>query len=92
MVIEVQSDVPLPAKRLSSRKRRYPLATMGVGEMFFVPRAKTASMTSYVSTQGRKLGRKFATRSAYMKESFEGWKDADPEEPGVVGVCVWRIE
>jgi len=90
MIIEAQSGVTQPPKRVIKR-RRYPFDELEIGYMFFAPGAKINSMTSYASTQGRRLNMKFSTRAMTCLERMEGWIPCNPDAEGAVaGVGVWR--
>jgi len=91
----IQKSVPIPKKArpaLPSR-RKYPFHEMEVGDMFFVPGKKKNTMATHASTTGKKLGRKFVTRMAWMRETLEGWEVCDKDhEDAVQGIGVWRTE
>lgn len=92
---EVQDGVPIPKalRPVTNARRKYPLNTMEVGEMFFVPNRDTNNLTTHVSAVGRKLDRKFTTRLTTMRETDSGWQPCDAEAEGaVLGVGVWRLE
>lgn len=78
-MFEVRSNVPMPAATREgfSKPSKYPFATMEVGDMFFVPAAKK-SFSSLVSAAGKRLDRKFSTRSV--------------SENGVTGIGCWRLK
>lgn len=78
-MFEVRKDIPLPAavREGFSKPSKYPFATMEVGDMFFVPEAKK-SFSSLVSAAGKRLDRKFSTRSV--------------SENGVTGIGCWRLK
>lgn len=92
---EVIKNVPLPK---SSRTppppaRKYPFEEMEVGDMFFVPGKTKNSLSTRASSVGKKLDRKYVTRSTIMAETIEGWEPCDDKDPdAVVGVGVWRIK
>jgi hypothetical protein len=65
---------------------------MRVGDMFFVPNRDRNALSSHVSTAGKKIGRKFATRLTYMHKTEDGWKPCEPDaENAVLGIGVWRV-
>ena len=75
------------------RDRSYPIDRMAVGDFFFLPERKRGNLSSYFSHQGKKLGRKFATRTLHMRRENEAWVEAHPTEPDAVqGLGVWRTE
>lgn len=85
-------DGSVPMRK--GRERSYPLHTMGVGQFFFLPGRTRGNMASYVSHQGRKLNRKFATRSLLMRQDAAGlWVVAQPGEAGAIkGLAIYRTE
>ena len=91
-------NVPLPSSVASrtggGRARKYPLDTMEVGEMFFVPNRTKNNLTTHASAVGRKLKRKFATRLTYMKPTGDEnapWTLCDADDPdATLGIGVWR--
>lgn len=91
----VQKHVPIPKpqRRTPGSRRKYPLDTMAIGEMFFVPHKVTNSISTHIAASGAALGRKFITRLTYMTQTKRGWKAATPETEGAVqGIGVWRTE
>lgn len=90
----IQHNVPLAKiRRGSGRKRKYQFEEMGVGDFFFVPGAKRASLGTYVSRAGKDLGRKFRTIACYMRKTERGWVEVEPTDSGAVeGVGVWRMK
>lgn len=69
--------------------RTYPLLTMPVGDFFFAPGRKRTTLSSYVSRQGKALGRRFITKTCRMtRDDALGWIDDDK---GTLGVAVFRI-
>jgi len=91
-----QANIPMPEtdRGGASSKKKYPMDTMKIGEMFFVPRKRRTSMATHTSTRGKQLGRKFATREIHMREGDDGqWEPCEPDDEGAVrGVGVWRVE
>lgn len=83
--LKVKSGVYLPPhKGRRGRQRLYPFDTLEIGEMFFVPDKATVQLSSYASTQGKRLGRKFRTQSTTMRQDLltDEW---EPCKPGAVG-------
>jgi len=76
-VFKVEKGVPMPKERT-----KYPFASMGVGDSFFVklgPDMKRATVASAVKQYSNgNLGVKFTTRKI--------------TEDGKVGVRVWRLK
>jgi hypothetical protein len=92
MQLMTQAAEPLPDPVIP-RRRKYPLDTMAIGDMFFVPDRESNNLVQYVSGQGAKLGRKFRTRFCTMRETIEGWKGCPTDDPRAVrGIGVWRQE
>lgn len=90
MTYNVQKNTPLP-KSPVRRPRKYPLAEMGVGEMFFVPHMTRNTLVQYVSAVGKELKRKFSTRLLWMVKRKGVWVPATEDTPRAVqGVGVWR--
>jgi len=91
-MLRTTRNVPVPRRLLPPTPRRlYPLDTMEIGEMFFVPGKTTNTLASYTSTVGRKLSRKFTTRLCWMRETRKRWVEAKQGVEGaVLGVGVWR--
>lgn len=69
-------DLPAPPTSLNPYPSKYPLNTMDVGDMFFIPGAKMRSISSLISARGKRLGKHFCCRTLV--------------EDGVLGVGVWR--
>lgn len=91
MTYNVQKNTPLPKAKGPARPRKYPLADMAVGEMFFVPNLEKNTLVQYVSAMGRELKRKFSTRLLWMVKKKGVWVPATAETPRAVqGVGVWR--
>lgn len=92
---KVQKDMQLPKvqRKNAGRARKYPFAEMNVGEGFFAPGAKRASISTYMSRMGKALNREFGAVACTMKKNHQDkWVEADPQEPGAVaGVAVKRI-
>lgn len=95
----IQKHIPVPTVRVSKterpRARKYPLDTMEVGDMFFVPHKTKNELTTYISAAGRQLDRKFTTRLVYMAPGRKAgtWVIAEDTTPqAVLGVGVWRTQ
>ena len=94
MTFKVKPGVELPPARRAGRARKYPFDTLAVGELFFVPDQTTANLTTYASLQGRKLGRKFRTQMAIMRQDLETdeWEVCQAGAPGAKnGVAIERV-
>ena len=90
--IQSGAKKPKPVVPSSSRRRKYPLAELEVGQFFLVPNRTKNTLTTHVSTVGRKLGRTFSTRLTYMVQDAEGvWRLAQESDEGaIMGIGVWR--
>lgn len=75
-MIEVQSGVPIPAKK-GGRPPRYPWRDLAVGDSFFIPAALRPVVASASRNNARRNGGRF--RVLTMVEN------------GIKGVRVWRI-
>jgi hypothetical protein len=74
-------------------RRKYPLEDMEVGDMFFVPNKTKNTLTTHISAEGKKLGRKYTTRLCHMRKTQRGWSICDAtHEDAVLGIGVWRQE
>lgn len=92
-MLQVFKNVPVPKtmRTMTGARRKYPFDTMEVGDMFFVPDRTKNTLATHASTVGRKLGRKFITKLAFMRMTKEGWKPCEGGVTGaVLGVGVWR--
>ena len=90
-MLDVQEGIPLPPKKRRRVRLKYPFESMEVGEFFFVPHKPTNNMAPYVSSVGKRLGKKFYTRHVHMKRTLAGWEPcADDTKGAVLGVGVWR--
>lgn len=91
----VQDGVPLPSiNRASKNKlRKYPLESMSVGAMFFVPGRSSKSVSAYISRIAKDRAAKFTARHCWMKKSAaDKWVMCKPEAPGATeGTGVWRV-
>jgi hypothetical protein len=94
---DVQYDFPVQPRRAQPEKglvrRKYPLETMRVGGFIFFPGKATRGVSSYISSESRKIGRRFRVRRCFARQVGDGWVPAEPEEAGAVsGAGVWRTE
>lgn len=91
--VQKNIPVPKPQRMTPGSRRKYPLDTMDVGEMFFVPHKEKNSISTHIAASGAALGRKFVTRLTCMVETKRGWKLATPDTADAVrGIGVWRTE
>lgn len=95
-MFSVQSGVPLPQidRAPKGGRRKYPLETMKVGDMFFVPGKSTRPISAYISRETKDLPGKFSARHCWMIPQADGkWKLAKEGDKGAQeGTGVWRIE
>lgn len=96
---QVHNDIPIPRKTIPNRSRwKFPYATMNVGDSFFQPcptKSRRGSISTHTSETARNLGRRFVTRSCWVKpgKADGDWVAAEKGEKGAVaGVGVWRTE
>jgi hypothetical protein len=98
-MLNVQGGVPLPEINRAPKKprRKYPLDTMKVGDMFFVEGRTSKSVSAYISRIAAGGTGKFSARHCWMaKYNIEDgweWRICEPTTLGAVeGTGVWRIE
>lgn len=95
-MLSVQKGIPLPEINRSPRgvRRKYPLETMQVGEMFFEPGRNSRKLSAYISRETKDMPGKFSVRHCWMAQDAAGvWCPAEPGSPGAAeGTGVWRIE
>ena len=91
-MLDIKKKIPFPEPKREYPRRKYPFEEMKVGDMFFVPRGSSRSISSYASSVGRNLDKKFATRSVLAIYTTLGWTiTEDPKARKVVaGIGVWR--
>lgn len=89
---EVQPNIPKPVVRKPrARARKYPLHEMDVGDSFFVPDRMKNNLMTFMSMEGKRLGRKFSTRLCWRRQTLSGWVPCEKGEPSAVqGIGVWR--
>jgi hypothetical protein len=91
-MVEAHTNVKLP-KRASGARNRYPLGSMAVGAFYFLPGKTTKNVAPHVSTRGKHLNRRFATRACFMMEQIDGYVEVPADHPYAIrGVGVWRIK
>lgn len=91
----VQTGIPVPAitRARSSERRKYPVDTMPVGGMFFVPDRSTRQVSAYISRITKRLPGTYVTRPATMVKNDDKWVPAEPGSPGATeGTGVWRTK
>lgn len=92
--IEVYDGVPLPEiRRSTGRRSKFPISTMDVGQMFFLPGRSTRSVSAYISRIAKASGRKFTSRKCWVV--FKDSKPVEVEEGtegATQGTGVWRLE
>lgn len=74
--IKIDKTVPFPTER--TPRGTYPFADMEIGDSFFAPGVKSATMSAQTRYHGLKLNRKFIMRAVI--------------EDGIKGTRTWRIE
>lgn len=94
-MLKVYDNVPLPAidRTPKTVPRKYPLATMKVGQMVFMPGRSCKSLSAYIARISKNVPGRFAVRSCWM--IFENDKPVEVPEgtpDAVEGSGVWRIE
>lgn len=91
---KIQKNVEIPKiHRAKPPRKKYPFDEMEVGDMFFIPKKEKNTLMSQASTVGKKLGRKFLTRMAYMANVDGNWLPCTPQAPdAIIGIAVWRTE
>ena len=90
-MVDAHTNVKLP-KRIGGARNRYPLDTMAVGAFYFLPNKQSKQIAPHVSTRGKKLNRRFATRACTMMEQIDTWVQVPEDHPYAIhGVGVWRI-
>ena len=90
-MLKVQDNLPIPPITRSARRRKYPLDSMGVGEMFFVPGKEPAALGTHISKAGKTLNRTFTVRSVTMADDNGSWVPCGPDDDGATrGAGVWR--
>jgi hypothetical protein len=91
MTYPIEKNVPKPTVKRPRVRRKYPLEAMQVGDSFFVPNRTKNNLMTFMSTEGARLGMKFATRLVWRKQTLKGWVSCEESEPGAVqGIAVWR--
>lgn len=95
-MFNVQKGVPLPEinRAPKGQRRKYPIETMAVGDMFFVPHRDTKSVSAYISRISKGVPGKFSARHCWMRKDARGhWHPCDPGgPPATEGTGVWRTE
>jgi hypothetical protein len=76
MTIKIEKNVPFP-----SRRNKYPISDMEVGDSFFVPGKKSTQAGAIVFKHVQK-GKKFSSRTCTQEVNGET----------VNGVRIWRIK
>lgn len=95
---KVQTGVPLPQIRRAAPatlvRRKYPLESMAIGDMIFIPNKTSRSVSAYISRASKGMEAKFTVRHAWMARDAAGnWQPTELNAPPACeGVGVWRIE
>ena len=95
-MFKVQEGVPIPAIDRTPKvlRRKYPVDTMKVGGMFFVPERSSNSVSAYISRITKDMGKTFSTRHCTMRKDGNGdWEPVETDHPDAVeGTGVWRTK
>jgi len=92
-VVQKKAPIPKTFRPGLRRRRKYPFEQLGVGQFFFIPYRDKNTLVTYASIQGKKLGKKFATRLTTMVQQGESWRPCEANEKGAVqGIGVWRTK
>lgn len=98
-MLAVQKGVPMPGIKRpgAARRRKYPIETMAVGDMFFEPGRSSRALSAYICRIAKGLPAKFSTRRCFMRKVRVGdvwkWKECAPTDGDAVeGAGVWRTE
>ncbi len=97
-MLSVQKGVPLPEINRTPKgaRRKYPISTMDVGDMFFVEGRSSKSVSAYISRISKGVPGKFSARHCWMrwqKRDPAGWVVCEPADKGATeGTGVWRVE
>lgn len=75
MTIKIDKGIPLPKQ---VRTSKYPFADLGVGDSFFVPGVKAASLGNAAKHHAARTGHSYRSRTV--------------TEDGVLGARIWRVE
>lgn len=98
-MLHIHKGVPIPPidRSANGRRRKYPIETMEVGDMIFVPKRTVKSVVAYISRISKDANRKFSARHAWAvpvgKTKPLKWELAEQDAVGAQeGTGVWRIE
>lgn len=94
-LFNIVKGVPLPPINRAPKgaRRKYPVATMEIGDWFFVAGRSTKSVSAYISRTTKAMTAKFTTRPAWAVQNDNKWVPAEPGTPGAAeGTGVWRVE
>lgn len=92
-MLKVYDNVPLPKVDRSPKRRKYPLATMQVGQMIFEPGRSTQSVSAYISRISKKVPGRFTTRHCWVVFEDDQPREVPQGTPGAIeGTGVWRVE
>lgn len=94
--VTVWSDVPLPPvdRRPKNPRRKYPLGTMSVGDVIFLPERSKRTVGAYIHRAAKAFpGRRFEVRGTFGRLVGEDWVPCSADDRGAVsGAGVWRVE
>lgn len=94
-MLEVYDGVPVPEinRRPKTGRRKYPVETMTVGQMFFEPGRTAKSMSAYISRITKDLPGKFTARHCCVLMQDGKPVEVPPGTDGAIeGAGVWRLE
>jgi hypothetical protein len=72
MPYEIEKNVPIPTIKRKAPAEKYPFRHMEIGDSFFIPDETGTSVSGLVSAYGKKLGKKFSSRT--VKDGARIWR------------------
>lgn len=92
LAVQTFEKAPKTLRLAPNSRRKYPFQDMDVDQFFFVEGREKNNLATHASVMGKKLGRKFSTKLAYMVLTEEGWVLATANDDGAtIGIWVGRI-
>ena len=91
--LSIIKGLDLPKRASTKRAYKYPFETMEIGDSFFVPDMQANDFASYAGSVGRKLKRRFTTRTVRMRMIGKTWELCEPgaEDGSTQGTLVMRV-
>lgn len=93
---EVQDGVPIPEinRAPQGARRKYPIETMKIGDMFFVEGRSSKSVSAYISRISKDVTGKFSARHCWMAKDGDGKWQLSTQDAAEAkeGTGVWRVE